>query len=302
MYLHEDKEQFRQAVNMTAFQFGVIENIVEKDYYVTMILRLLSERMPYAVFKGGTSLSKCHKAILRFSEDIDIAVDTSLSQGQKKKLKYIIVDIAQKLGLQILNLDETRSRRDYNRYVMAYDSVLAHTDDAIQSAVLLETSFTAVSFPTDYLNVGSMIGDMMRQEVPEMLEKFYMNPFEMKVQGMDRTLVDKVFAICDYYLQNRVKKHSRHIYDIYKLLPLVPQEESFKKLVREVRVVRKQSDICLSAQEGVEVPDLLNEIINGEIYRDDYQDITMRLLDENVDYDVAIKALSDIARSGMFVS
>lgn len=41
------------------------------------------------------------------------------------------------------------------------------------------------------------------------------------LQGLDRTLVDKVFAICDYYLQNRIKKHSRHIYDIYKLLPLV---------------------------------------------------------------------------------
>lgn len=38
------------------------------------------------VFKGGTSLSKCHKAINRFSEDIDITIDTAISQGQKKKL------------------------------------------------------------------------------------------------------------------------------------------------------------------------------------------------------------------------
>jgi len=41
------------------------------------------------------------------------------------------------------------------------------------------------------------------------------NPFEMKVQGIDRALADKVFAVCDYYLQGKVAKHSRHLYDIF---------------------------------------------------------------------------------------
>ena len=60
------------------------------------------------------------------------------------------------------------------------------------------------------------------------------NSFEMKVQGIDRTLADKVFAVCDYYLQGKVAKHARHLYDIYKLLPLVPQDENFRELVKEV--------------------------------------------------------------------
>ena len=60
------------------------------------------------------------------------------------------------------------------------------------------------------------------------------NSFEMKVQGIDRTLADKVFAVSDYYLQGKVAKHSRHLYDIYKLLPLVPQDENFRELVKEV--------------------------------------------------------------------
>lgn len=53
MYLHEDKEQFVQAVNLASYQFSVMESIVEKDYYVTMLLRLLAERIPSVVFKGG---------------------------------------------------------------------------------------------------------------------------------------------------------------------------------------------------------------------------------------------------------
>lgn len=73
--------------------------IIEKDYYVTMLLRVLAEKIPYIVFKGGTSLSKCHKVIKRFSEDIDITIDMLLSQGQKKRFKQVIVETAEELGL-----------------------------------------------------------------------------------------------------------------------------------------------------------------------------------------------------------
>ena len=83
-YLHSDREQFRDAIYLAYEQTGVMVQAIEKDYYVTMLLRLLAQKMPYIVFKGGTSLSKCHKVIHRFSEDIDITIDTLLSQGQKK--------------------------------------------------------------------------------------------------------------------------------------------------------------------------------------------------------------------------
>lgn len=76
-YLHKHKEEFINAVNLTSEYFHILPVIVEKDYYVTMILRELSERQGFVVFKGGTSLSKCHKAIKRFSEDIDITSNCS---------------------------------------------------------------------------------------------------------------------------------------------------------------------------------------------------------------------------------
>ena len=174
-YLHSDREQFRDAIDLAYEQTGVMVQAIEKDYYVTMLLRLLAQKMPYIVFKGGTSLSKCHKVIRRFSEDIDITIDTLLSQGQKKKIKQAIVDSAQELGMTIENLDETRSRRDYNRYVIAYDSVIPMASDALKAAVLLETSYTAVSFPTVLLPVHSYIGDMMEQEAPDAIEEYNLN-------------------------------------------------------------------------------------------------------------------------------
>ena len=256
--------------------------------------------MPYIVFKGGTSLSKCHKVIQRFSEDIDITIDSQISQDQKKKIKQAIVSSAEELGMNIENLNETRSRRDYNRYIISYNSVLPLASDALNPAVLLETSYTAVSFPTVVLPVHSYIGDMMEKEAPDSIEEFMLLPFSMKVQGIDRTLADKIFAICDYYLQGKVPKHSRHIYDIYKLLPLVPQDESFKNLVNEVRNIRAQSPICPSALPDVNIPQLLERIIEEKAYKTDYDTLTIQLLEEHLSYDVVINALKDISRSEIF--
>ncbi|MBR3534893.1 MAG: nucleotidyl transferase AbiEii/AbiGii toxin family protein [Oscillospiraceae bacterium] len=299
-YLHEDKEEFLTAVNLAGRKYGIRQNIIEKDYYVTLILRELSEKLDYIVFKGGTSLSKCHHVINRFSEDIDITIDAKLSQGQMKKLKETIKEISDKFEMSIPNIDKTRSRRSYNRYILEYKSVVDDKNDAVQSAVLLETSFAEVSFPTVFLPVHSYIGDMMTDEAPEQLSGYKLDPFEMKVQGLDRTLADKVFAVCDYYLQNKVEKHSRHIYDIYKLLSIVPLTNDFKVLVHEVRNVRALTNICPSAQPEINVTEILRILIEQEIYKDDYEKITSRILEEDVKYETAIEAIKTIIETGIF--
>ncbi|MBP5452740.1 MAG: nucleotidyl transferase AbiEii/AbiGii toxin family protein [Treponema sp.] len=299
-FLHNDKETFSQAINLVTNQNGLSSEIVEKDYYVTMILRLLSERLPFIVFKGGTSLSKCHKAINRFSEDIDITIDTTISQSQKKKVKDAIEEACSILGLSIPNIEDTRSRRDYNQYQIAYKPVQDIIDADVPPTVILETSYTAVSFPVSELPVHNYIGDMMVQEAPDYIERYALSPFKMKVQDISRTLADKVFALCDYYLEKKTEKHSRHLYDIYKLLPLVPQDDSFKKLVNEVREARAHSPICPSAKPDVDVVEVLKNIISTKVYKSDYENLTEKILEEILGYDTAILALKQISENGMF--
>lgn len=299
-WLHENREEFKNAVLYTAETSKLNPVVVEKDYYVTLILKGLNDRLPFIVFKGGTSLSKCHKAIKRFSEDIDVTIDTKLTQGQMGIVKDGVKAVAEVLGLGIPNIDEIRSRRSYNKYLITYETVLEDLDWGLQPTVVLETSFAEVSFPTVIIPVHSYLGDMLEVEEPEQVEAFGLKPFEMKVQGLDRTLIDKVFAICDYYLKGDVRRHSRHIYDIYKLLPLVPQTEDFKALVGEVRRVRAMTNICPSAQIGVDVPKLLTQLIEDEIYKDDYESITSRILEEAVRYETAIEAVKVLAKSGIF--
>ena len=54
-------------------------SFVEKDFWVCLVLDALfgnrSTGHPQLVFKGGTSLSKAHRLIPRFSEDIDLVID-----------------------------------------------------------------------------------------------------------------------------------------------------------------------------------------------------------------------------------
>ena len=72
---NETKQVFINQVT-AASKRKLHEQIIEKDWWVTQVLRAVFS-LPYAEhlsFKGGTSLSKCWHLIERFSEDIDVAV------------------------------------------------------------------------------------------------------------------------------------------------------------------------------------------------------------------------------------
>lgn len=302
MLLHNDKELFREAVISTAEELGLVVSIVEKDYYVTMILKRLSMECPECVFKGGTSLSKCYHVIDRFSEDIDIAFSNKLSQGMRKRLKNdTIAGMGAALGMPILDWENARSRRDYNCYTFSYEPLEGYvTGGRLIPCVKMEVSLASISFPTVRLPVESYVYQYLIRENKDIVNVFDLNPFTMNVQAIDRTLADKVFAICDYYLQNKTKRYSRHIYDIYMLLPVVELNENFKELVKQVRKMRSEMSICPSAITGVDVPKLLREIIEKEVYKEDYFEITTYFQNHPVGYESAIEAVKTIAESGMF--
>ncbi len=69
-----DPSEREALVNDVAAKRGVASWVIEKDLWVCWTLARLNdiEGMPPLTFKGGTSLSKVHGLIYRFSEDIDL--------------------------------------------------------------------------------------------------------------------------------------------------------------------------------------------------------------------------------------
>ena len=285
MYLHEN-ESFRDVILEVSNRSGISEDIIEKDYYITLILKELRDKESGVVFKGGTSLSKAFHAIDRFSEDVDITFTEYLDAQKRKRLKYsIIKPISRELGLTISNWKKTASYMDYNKYELSYKSI-SEMDNPIPPMVVLETALMSYSFPVEDKEITSIIYDYLKETDMSVLEKYDLVPFEMKVQSLVRTLVDKMFAVCDYYILGRARRNSRHLYDVYKLYPLVNENE-IEDLIKEVRIHRAKMDdrIAPSAKEDVDIPSVVNALLEEDFYKTDYEERTVGLINDDISYD-----------------
>ncbi len=293
--LHNNRELFEQAVLKTAEYLKIDAGIVEKDYYVTLILKEISLTVPDLVFKGGTSLSKCHKVINRFSEDIDLTVEyeTKPSEGKRRSLKKNIVDTIEKSGLVLANPDEIKSRREFNKYIVDYPSIF--TQAGLKNHLQIETMIKIRAYPNQEMNAASLIYDyFVKKGFSELIDEYELAPFTIKVQSAERTFVDKIFALADYYLADNVTEHSRHIYDLYKLLDKVQLDEQLKILFENVRIEREPHQVCLSAKESIKMSSLLKEIVDTDAYKEDFNNITSLLIFEKTEYEEAITSLKKI--------
>ena len=223
MYLHKDREMFKDIIEQTAEQIGKVPVVIEKDYYVTLILKLLAEQLDQCVFKGGTSLSKGFRVISRFSEDIDITFKEHIGESRRKKLKNVVLKgISEALEMPIANWNETQSDRDYNAYFFSYTSVFQLEDERLRQYIKLETALGSYAFPTELVEIHNYIGDYLeKRNRKDIAQQFFLDRFSMNLQSLERTYIDKIFALCDYYIQGKSKRYSRHLYDIYILILMI---------------------------------------------------------------------------------
>ncbi len=296
MYLHNDRELFAEVITETNEQTGIARSIIEKDYYVTMILKLLAAKNHEIVFKGGTSLSKCFHLIDRFSEDIDITFPEHIGEARRKKLKYnVLKPVSDELGMPIENWDSIESDKDYNCYLFDYRPVSKYPSIGIMPGVKLETALISYAFPTEKCEITSIIYDSIREAAPDIIEKYSLAPFAMQVQSVNRTFIDKIYALCDYYLEKKTRRFSRHLYDIYKIYPTITIDDGFKALTEQVRKHRSRLSICPSAKDGVDVRALIYEFLDNEFYKRDYENVTRSLISDDTGYAQTTEKLREIA-------
>lgn len=149
MFLHQENVKlFKEIIDIISEKSNRFPDIIEKDYYVTLILKEIAQRAPGAVFKGGTCLSKAFRVINRFSEDIDIAFDEHIGHSRRKKVKYqLLLPISELLNLPIKNWAHIESDKNLNHYDFVYQSVIPNNQETLIPYVKLETSMITYSFP-----------------------------------------------------------------------------------------------------------------------------------------------------------
>lgn len=227
MKLHLDQDAFRVLIDAVSVKTGYRKDVIEKDYYVTMILRELAEYqkdgLP-AYFKGGTALYKALHSVRRFSEDIDLSVDVrdcSRTQGDKR------LDKATKKYTSIpRNAQEGRSNRSEVIAFYNYEPVVEYdTNDVLQrfGKVKVEATSFTISKPYESMRVAPIIYENAESNQQTILrEQFDVVPFEILTMTMERIFVDKLFA-AEAYTRNADKEHrafeaSKHIYDLAVIL------------------------------------------------------------------------------------
>lgn len=299
--LHNKKDTFEQLVLRTSEYLEVKAEIVEKDYFVTLFLKRIAAVMPDIVFKGGTSLSKCYHIIKRFSEDIDLNLQSEIKPPERKRrqLKANIIQIINDLEFELTNPDAVKSRRDYNRYIIDYPSSLSAA--YLKEQLIVETAIYQRAYPTKVMSADSLIYQYLHENgYGDFIKQYDLEPFALNVQTAERTMIDKMYALADYYLLNTTTEHSRHIYDIYKLSEIVTVDDTLKELALSVAEERRPHKMCLSVQNGKNVNEILREVIDKKTYKEDYDTITVPLLFEAVSYNTAVSALENILQNGIF--
>jgi len=224
LFEHDD---FEQAMLRAAEHYGVSEQFVEKDYYLTEILRVIADRLgDRAMFKGGTSLSKGWGLISRFSEDIDLFInrDRFKPPPGKNKTDKILKELAEAVGghpaLTWLT-DESMTvgglgREDYFAYHTRFPTL-----PGIRAVVRLEPGVQSGTFPTEVVPIASLVARYLQEQgLGNIAED--LAGFDMTLLHFRRTFVEKLFALHGKVVRLQEEGHplardARHYPDLYVL-------------------------------------------------------------------------------------
>jgi hypothetical protein len=196
--------------------------IVEKDYYLTRALHTLrTQHQGEFILKGGISLSKGWNLLDRFSEDLDILVRSELGWGAGRRdgrLKLMRDNIAKTKGLPLHEGDRrTRSETGVSRTaVYRYESITTDVP-GLGRNILFEAGYRgrpdAAVFPINSINCFRICR-------AEGVLEFGGQAFEIELQDVRRTFVEKGLAIHGTYCANFCENRMRHYYDLSKLCGL----------------------------------------------------------------------------------
>lgn len=226
MMLHENRDAFKALISSVSECTDIREDIIEKDYYLTLLLFELSEKQDTlpAYFKGGTALYKAIGRMIRFSEDIDITVDIDNCSNSQKKSRL------EKSSNKYHSLPRTNDKTlEINKQgsitsVYEYEPItVIDPNDQLQrfGRVKVEATSFTVSKPYEPLQISALIYSEATQEQQKILEtEFGIKPFVINTIQIERIFSDKILAAEFYYERGEYFDTSKHLFDLSVMMEM----------------------------------------------------------------------------------
>ncbi len=226
--LHQVKNEFDSLIKETADFLGIRDVFIEKDYWITLVLRRLadSEYSDLVVFKGGTSLSKGYKLVNRFSEDVDIAI-INASDMNGNQVRTLIRNVEKTMSVDLTEIDTpgvtskgSKFRKSVFNYPISGDNKINQNDS---NRLLIETNSFANPRPYINLEIKSMICEFLEySRRQDLIKKYGLEPFNLNILDKSRTLIEKIVSLIRFSFSEDpvagLSEKIRHFYDIHYLL------------------------------------------------------------------------------------
>lgn len=144
-----DRVRLEQIIPVIAQKYKFRLEMVEKDYYLTLILNSVESDLSQSlVFKGGTLLNKIHLNYHRLSEDIDFTYFGATNLDSRSKRSNTITPIREKMPnlLKLLGLKSEKPEgegfNNSTQYVfyISYSSFVTGKDENIKLEISLRQS------------------------------------------------------------------------------------------------------------------------------------------------------------------
>lgn len=251
-FIDIEKSEQRQILDSLQTKIGLKSAIIEKDWWVTAVLRALFQ-LPYSQhlsFKGGTSLSKCWQVIQRMSEDADIGITREYLGFEGKLSKTQISDRLRRAACSFVrdtlqyDLREQMIKDGINpdRFKVHVHITSVSTTDPEVIYVEYEPTASIVSYIPPMVKI-EVSGRSMAEPIEEVLiesfiddavpEATFAEPkFPVRAVMAKRTFLEKIFLLHEEFAkkeaQIRVDRMSRHLYDIHRMLHTPIAEEALR--------------------------------------------------------------------------
>ena len=231
-YLH-NHPQFADLMRIVAREKGIDPALVEKDYWIMQCLYGLQQLGMKFELKGGTSLSKGHHIIGRFSEDIDIRIEPPPELHVKTKpsqKKHAHIESRRKFydwlteTIRVDGITEVKRDTAFDNKILTSGGIrltykgLNPLPPDLKEGVLLEAGFDVVT-PNEAKDISSWAYDYAVEKV---------DIIDNRAKGVAcydprYTFVEKLQTISTKFRRQQEKKGSpidfmRHYYDAYSLL------------------------------------------------------------------------------------